>query len=296
VNWAHRAWFGRVGRAMLAVSCRRRGGGGLYLFRLVHLEEEVNGADGNALGRQHGGLLGGAILGGRDGLGLPEAEPAGLLGGGGGDLLSNAAEEREAAREVGVGVAELGVLAAERRRVVRGVGEAGEAELVSVGHLLVLQREAGEPERVARGGVGVGAVAVAAVVGAGGGGGRRERDGGRGERRRRGGEAEAGAERRRRAAEQRVIGAAEVEVEVARRGEALVPEGERLELQGRAKAKAAGIGRRYESFLHGRGFQGSCGLKKHIGNVTRKSFFSLYQRLPEITTENDDDEIRKTTG
>ena len=166
---------------------------------------------------------------------VPEAEAADLVGdGGGGGLLADAAEEREAAREVGVGDAELGVLAVERGGLVRGVGEAGEAELVAVGHLLVLQREAGELEPVARGeGVHVGGRGVVAVVDERGGGGRRERDGGGGRERRRRGEAEAGAERRR-AAEQRVVAAADGgEVEVARRrGEALVPEGERLQLQG----------------------------------------------------------------
>jgi hypothetical protein len=139
-------------------------------------------------------------------------------------------------REVAVGDAELGVLAAERRRLVGSLSEVGEAELVPVGHLLVLQREERELEPVARD------VSVVAVVDEGGGGGRRERDGGRVRRRR--GEAEAGAEGGG-AAEQGVVGPAG---EVARGGDTLVAESEGLELQGREEAVS--IRRRHDRLLH----------------------------------------------
>jgi hypothetical protein len=227
---------GRVGRAWLAVVGDRRGGS---LGGQVHLEV-VFRADGDALG-QHAEILGRrALRGERHGaLLLAAAKPAGLLGDGdGGGLL--AAEKREAARDVAVGDAELGVLAAERLRLVHGLGEAGEAELVAVGHLLVMQREACELEPVARDVVGGGG--GVAVVDDGGGGGRRERDGGSVRRRR--GEAEARAEGGR-AAEQGVVAAAG---EVARRGEALVAEGERLELK--CRGEAVGIHQSDHGFLH----------------------------------------------
>ena len=109
----HRAGFGSARRARLAVVGGRRGGG---LVGQFHLEVLV-GAHGDALG-QHGELLGRPLLGG---LLVDKAEPADLVGdGGGGGLLADVAEQREAAREVAVGGAELGVLAAERRGLDKG--------------------------------------------------------------------------------------------------------------------------------------------------------------------------------
>jgi len=59
---------------------------------------------------------------------VDEEEPADL----GGGLLANAAEQREAACEVAVGDVELGVLSAQRRHLISGIGEASAAELVEV--------------------------------------------------------------------------------------------------------------------------------------------------------------------
>lgn len=81
------------------------------------------------------------------GLLLGEAEAAEVTGEGDGGALPSA-ELGDAACEVVVGDAELGVLLTERGRLVRGIGEVGEAELEAVGHLLVLEREVGEVEAV----------------------------------------------------------------------------------------------------------------------------------------------------
>jgi hypothetical protein len=85
----------------------------------------------------------------RHGLHRPEVDASELVGEGDGGAPV-AAEHDEAAEEVVVGVAELGVLEAERGGVPRGVGELGDAELVAVGRVLVLAREAGHAHAVLR--------------------------------------------------------------------------------------------------------------------------------------------------
>jgi hypothetical protein len=124
------------------------------------------------------------------GLHRPEVEASELASQGDGGAAV-AAEHYDAAGEVVVGAAEAGVVEAERVGLARGVGELGDAEVVAVDRVLVLQREAGHAQAVLRHRRGRRFIVVDA--GAGRGGGRGAGSGGGGARGRPGARGEGGA-------------------------------------------------------------------------------------------------------